>query len=54
MDVRERLRARGLMARNSTERLVVIWSRESRLFLAHRQQRDTNFTSIYECGIMLF
>ena len=43
------------MARNSTEQLVMIWSRENPLFSVHCQHgQNINSTSIYECGIMLF
>ena len=43
------------MARNSTEQLMAIWSRENPLFLVRRQHgQDINSTSIYDCGIMLF
>ena len=43
------------MARNSTEQLVAICSRETSLFPVHGQHgQDMNFTSIYKCDIMLF
>ena len=52
-DVRECHGARTLMERNSTERLVVIWSRENPPFLVHRLHGDKTSTPQASTNVVL-